>query len=149
MRVETNQAMKISEGLLESLVRIIREEVSPESIWLFGSYAYGVPDETSDLDLFVLFDSKKNTRFFDERNDGAYGVLRTTPRKMRYLLQKICFERVRECGMELDIVVSDIDEVERTIGCGFVADDVFERGRLLWARDHGELQRFLERNGVE
>lgn len=36
------------------LVRRIAEEFKPRRIILFGSYAYGEPDENSDVDLLVL-----------------------------------------------------------------------------------------------
>ena len=39
---------------LEPFVRVIVEEIHPEKIILFGSYAYGEPDEHSDVDLLVI-----------------------------------------------------------------------------------------------
>jgi predicted nucleotidyltransferase len=39
---------------LEPFVRVIVERIHPERIILFGSYAYGEPDEHSDVDLLVI-----------------------------------------------------------------------------------------------
>jgi predicted nucleotidyltransferase len=39
---------------LEPFVRAIVERIHPERIILFGSYAYGEPDEHSDVDLLVI-----------------------------------------------------------------------------------------------
>jgi predicted nucleotidyltransferase len=39
---------------LEPYLRLIVERVRPEKIVLFGSYAYGQPDEHSDFDLLVV-----------------------------------------------------------------------------------------------
>lgn len=39
---------------LEPYVRAIVERIRPEKIILFGSYAYGRPDEHSDFDLLVI-----------------------------------------------------------------------------------------------
>ncbi len=39
---------------LEPFVRAIVESIHPEKIILFGSYAYGEPDEHSDVDLLVI-----------------------------------------------------------------------------------------------
>ncbi len=39
---------------LEPYLRIIVERFHPEKIILFGSYAYGQPDEHSDFDLLVV-----------------------------------------------------------------------------------------------
>lgn len=39
---------------LEPYLRVIVERIQPEKIILFGSYAYGQPDEHSDFDLLVV-----------------------------------------------------------------------------------------------
>jgi len=39
---------------LEPFIRAIVERIRPEKILLFGSYAYGQPDEHSDVDLLVV-----------------------------------------------------------------------------------------------
>jgi predicted nucleotidyltransferase len=39
---------------LEPFVRAIVEKIQPEKIILFGSYAYGQPNEHSDVDLLVI-----------------------------------------------------------------------------------------------
>ena len=40
---------------LDAITKIIAETVPVESIYLFGSHAYGTPDKDSDLDLYVVF----------------------------------------------------------------------------------------------
>ncbi len=45
---------------IESLSKRIAREFQPERIILFGSYAYGTPRETSDVDLLVLMPFKGN-----------------------------------------------------------------------------------------
>ena len=44
---------KIADKLLPYL-RILVEQFHPEQVILFGSYAYGQPDEHSDFDLLVI-----------------------------------------------------------------------------------------------
>lgn len=39
---------------LEDAVGKLVEEFSPEAIYLFGSHAWGVPTDDSDVDLFVI-----------------------------------------------------------------------------------------------
>ncbi|MFP3042690.1 nucleotidyltransferase domain-containing protein [Treponema primitia] len=39
---------------LDILTKIIAETVPVEQIYLFGSYAYGIPHKDSDLDLYVV-----------------------------------------------------------------------------------------------
>jgi len=41
-------------GEISNIVNVIRETVDCERIYLFGSYADGQPDESSDLDFYVV-----------------------------------------------------------------------------------------------
>ncbi len=41
---------------LEEAVRRLRDGLSPESIFLYGSHAYGEPDQDSDVDLLVVME---------------------------------------------------------------------------------------------
>jgi len=40
---------------LDEISQIIAQTVPVESIYLFGSYAYGTPNKDSDLDLYIVF----------------------------------------------------------------------------------------------
>jgi len=40
---------------LDEITKIITETVPVETIYLFGSYAYGTPREDSDFDLYIVF----------------------------------------------------------------------------------------------
>jgi predicted nucleotidyltransferase len=44
----------IPDGLLEEITRRLVDEFQPEEIILFGSHAWGTPDEDSDIDLYVV-----------------------------------------------------------------------------------------------
>ncbi|MGB7159790.1 MAG: nucleotidyltransferase domain-containing protein [Tepidisphaeraceae bacterium] len=44
----------IHQSQITKLAEQIVEMVHPERIILFGSYAYGTPDETSDVDLLII-----------------------------------------------------------------------------------------------
>src|SRR2546426_11700823 len=41
-------------GLLENITQRLVTEFQPEQIFLFGSHAWGTPDEDSDIDLLVV-----------------------------------------------------------------------------------------------
>lgn len=45
---------QLMEARLQNICTIIKEQVSTEQIYLFGSYAYGTPTSDSDLDLYVV-----------------------------------------------------------------------------------------------
>ncbi|OGX86311.1 hypothetical protein BEN47_01815 [Hymenobacter lapidarius] len=44
----------ITEAQIQAVVQRIVEGYAPDRIILFGSYAYGVPNEDSDLDLLII-----------------------------------------------------------------------------------------------
>jgi predicted nucleotidyltransferase len=46
----------ISDRQIEALSKQIAERFSPEKIILFGSYAYGVPHDSSDVDLLIVME---------------------------------------------------------------------------------------------
>lgn len=46
----------ISDRQIEALSKQIAEGFSPEKIILFGSYAYGVPHDNSDVDLLIVME---------------------------------------------------------------------------------------------
>lgn len=47
---------RIADRLLPYL-KVLVEQFRPEQVILFGSYAYGIPNEHSDVDLLVVNDS--------------------------------------------------------------------------------------------
>jgi len=44
----------VSQSLLEEVTRRLAAEFALDQVWLFGSHAWGAPDEGSDLDLLVV-----------------------------------------------------------------------------------------------
>lgn len=48
------------EVLLSRIVEILRAKYQPEKIILFGSYAYGQPDQASDIDLLILKETEQS-----------------------------------------------------------------------------------------
>ncbi len=63
----------IPDGLLEEIVRRLVDGLSPEKIILFGSHAYGYPDENSDIDLLVIIPESGEPRH--RRASKAYSCL--------------------------------------------------------------------------
>ena len=47
------------ETLINKIVKRISDNYKPEKIILFGSYAYGNPEQGSDIDLFIVKDENK------------------------------------------------------------------------------------------
>ncbi len=46
--------------MIKTVTRKLIETYNPLSIYLFGSYAWGTPNEDSDLDLLIVVDSYAN-----------------------------------------------------------------------------------------
>jgi predicted nucleotidyltransferase len=47
---------------IKNIVNKIKEEINPDQIFLFGSYATGKMSENSDLDLLVIDNSRKKSQ---------------------------------------------------------------------------------------
>ena len=45
--------------IIFEIVEKIKKEYQPEKIILFGSYAYGTPYRDSDIDLFIIKDTRE------------------------------------------------------------------------------------------
>ena len=50
---------------LDVIIKTIADTAPVEAIYLFGSYAYGVPQKGSDLDLYVVFKDDLPVRELD------------------------------------------------------------------------------------
>lgn len=91
----------------------IAEEFDPERIILFGSYAYGVPKEHSDVDLLILMD------FSGHPFDQATEIL----------------DRV-DHAFYVDVIVRRPDDAARRYReRDPLVREAFDRGRVLYARD--------------
>lgn len=87
--------------------------LNPEKIILFGSYAYGVPNENSDLDICII------EKYFDN--------IWEEKKKIRAMLKNI--------KMPKDILVSNVENYEfykKEINS--VYNDIATKGKILWQR---------------
>jgi predicted nucleotidyltransferase len=103
----------INEDLIHEIVRRIVAGVDPDKVILFGSYAYGQPDEDSDLDLLVI----------KEMDIPRY----KRGREIR--------KHLRGMKVPIDIIVYTWDEIEEFKGVktSFIAQIVKE-GKTLYER---------------
>jgi predicted nucleotidyltransferase len=104
----------VNERLLQEITRRIVEAFQPEKIILFGSHAYGQPTTDSDLDLFIVMNS-------DQR-----------PARRRMAVSSLFEDRF----MAMDFIVLTPEEVQkRQSGFDPFLNDIFRRGRVLYARE--------------
>lgn len=98
---------------LAPFVRAIVEKIHPQKIILFGSYAYGIPDEHSDVDLLVIrkdIQSEKQSNLeirnvFDSVDAPLlpFTILSKTPERIseRLDVQSPFYEEIVGKGIEL------------------------------------------------
>ncbi|MDH4129051.1 MAG: nucleotidyltransferase domain-containing protein [Spirochaetota bacterium] len=91
--------------------RIVKE-LHPEKIILFGSYAWGEPDEDSDLDILVIVSQSNDNTII--RDAQAYGCL-------------------RGLSIPIDILVYTHEEVEKSkkVYVSLIAQ-IVDQGRFLY-----------------
>ena len=98
---------------IEAVAKRIAEKFPVEKILLFGSYAYGEPEEGSDVDLLV--------------------VMETDKRPIQHTLDII--RSLSPLRFSIDVIVRSEKEIQRRISQGdWMLRDAYEKGRLLYAR---------------
>ena len=103
---------QVTDALLDVIVARLVGEFHPDKIFLFGSRAWGQPDEESDVDLLVVV---------PDSNQPTY---RRAARAYRSL---------RDIGVPVDVIVNTRHEVERSkeVTTSLV-HRVFAQGRVLY-----------------
>ncbi len=103
---------QITVELLNIITSRIAEAIHPEKIILFGSHAWGTPDETSDIDLFIVVPETDQPAY--RRARGIYRCL-------------------RGIGVPIDIVVQTHEEVERSRSVATsLVRKVLDQGKVLY-----------------
>ena len=100
----------IDPSLLEKAVQRIVEALHPELVYLYGSHAYGQPDEDSDVDLFVVV--QDSTLPPHKRAIEAYRALRGLflPAEVK-VMTRAEFERRAEWLSSIERVVREKGKV--------------------------------------
>ena len=104
----------ITEAQIQAVVRRIVEGYQPDRIILFGSYAYGVPTEDSDLDLLIIKHNAEPKRV--ERSIAVRLLLWGTN------------------APAMDILIRTPAEMEQAAGVSYSVETLaFQQGRTLYA----------------
>ena len=102
----------LDNDLLETVRQRLVTEFQPEQIWLFGSHAWGMPTDNSDIDLMVILAQS------DER------PIRRDQRA------QLCLGRL---PISADVLVRTRQEVNRVRNLpGSLTHDVLNKGRKLY-----------------
>ena len=113
--VQSPYFLAVTEEILAEIVRRIVDKLDPERIVLFGSYAYGKPNQDSDVDLFVI---QETTQKYVDRCVAISELIIPRP-------------------FPLDIIVKTPQEVELALQkCDYFIKEIIERGRVLYERSN-------------
>ena len=63
--------------IVNDFINLVSSEFPLRSVYLFGSYANGNPDNYSDVDLAIVSDNFEGSRFFDKKKINKY-ILKTS-----------------------------------------------------------------------
>ncbi len=107
--------LKVSVGRsLRPAIQKIVDELNPEKIILFGSYAYGKPTPHSDVDLLIIL---KTNASLKERS---------------WMVSRLLLPR----PFPVDILVKTPKEIEKALRSGdFFLQEILERGKVLYEQD--------------
>lgn len=101
-----------STGYIESKIVEKLSPLNPLKIILFGSYAYGIPDNDSDLDICII---KKE--------------IRSKSREKKEIR-----ERLKDILLGKDILITTPEEYDfYKHQAGSVFKDIEQKGKLLWS----------------
>jgi predicted nucleotidyltransferase len=112
---------KISKGTripmrtIRALAKLIAEKFNPEEIILFGSHAYGKPDESSDVDLLVVMDTPKG--------------------EVKTIIE--ISDSLPPLPFSVDIIARSRVVINKRKKIGdFFLREITQKGKVLYARDH-------------
>jgi len=107
--------LKVSVGKsLRPAIQKVVDELNPEKVILFGSYAYGLPNPHSDVDLLVILKTKASLK------DRSWKV-------SRLLLPR---------PFPVDILVKTPKEIGEALKSGdFFLQEILTRGKVLYERN--------------
>ncbi len=104
----------------QQYIPLIVEELKkaePEKIILFGSYAYGQPNEDSDIDLFVIKD-----------------IPVTKVREYRLMLKKALWNLFKDQKIEFDLLVDNQERINQRIKLGDrFYEEIITKGKVIYA----------------
>ncbi len=108
--------LKVSVGTsLRPAIQKIITELNPEKIILFGSYAYGIPNPDSDVDLLVIMKTRASLK---ERSWAVSRLLLPRP-------------------FPVDVLVKTPKEIEKALEAGdFFLKEITTRGKVLYERSN-------------
>ena len=95
----------------------------PQKVILFGSYAYGTPDEESDIDLLVVLDKNEMPQTFQDNM------------KNKLVVRKAIWELSTQVSIDLLVYTKPMYQRFQELGSMF-AQEILQKGKVLYETDH-------------
>ena len=92
-------------------VSLVVEATNPDRVILFGSYAYGNPDDRSDLDLLVIKNDKELTH--DEHADLSWAVYNTRKQRRIRTRYDVFFRTDKQAKMSAEKGGAFVDALQK------------------------------------
>jgi predicted nucleotidyltransferase len=107
----------ISHSQIQAFSQKIVEQFQPEQIILFGSYAYGQPNQDSDVDLLVIL-----------------------PFEGLPVYKAIEIRKKLRPTFSLDLIARTSKQIQQRLDMGdFFIQDILKRGRILHEANHARV----------
>ncbi|OYQ62560.1 hypothetical protein B9G53_21700 [Pseudanabaena sp. SR411] len=107
----------ISYSQIQSYSQQIVEQFQPDQIILFGSYAYGQPNQDSDVDLLVIL-----------------------PFEGLPVYKAIEIRKKLRPTFPLDLIARTSKQIQQRLEMGdFFIQDILQRGRILYETNHARV----------
>jgi uncharacterized protein len=104
----------ISFSQIQAFSQQIVEKFQPERIILFGSYAYGQPNEDSDVDLLIIL-----------------------PFEEMPVQKAISIRQQVRSPFPLDLMARTAEQIQQRLEMGdFFIQDIMEKGQVLYEANH-------------
>jgi predicted nucleotidyltransferase len=102
---------------IKKLCQQIVREFQPEKIILFGSHAYGKPDEDSDIDLLIVL-----------------------PFEGRHTDQGVKIRQQIKSSVPMDLLIRTPDEIRKSLKLGDIfIKDIIENGKIVYESDYARV----------
>ena len=106
----------IPADLKHDIVKTLKT-LNPEKIILFGSHAYGKPNDDSDIDLLII---KK--------------IPEKKVRDYRIQAKKLLWEKFKQQNLHFDIIVDSQDRINERINIGdLFYEEIYNKGQIIYA----------------
>jgi predicted nucleotidyltransferase len=113
MEEETKKAVEKVRKTIRLIADKLKESYNPEKIILFGSYAWGLPDEDSDIDLLVIKDTEE------------------TPHRRNVNVRKLVSSLRKGYGLDILVITPEELKSRLEIGDQFL-QEIISRGEVLY-----------------